>query len=79
MDSVLSGFMRLTMSPEEKILKRKVLLKTQAIKLFRQDKEALKERLSLLKIKARLEGLMEKDFDNGLSKKLDAIEVLLGN
>ncbi len=65
------------MSPEEKILKRKVLLKSQAIKLFRQDKEDLKLKLVLLKEKGRLEGKMEKDFNPILSRKLDAVLILL--
>jgi hypothetical protein len=64
-------------SPEEKILKRKILLKSQAIKIFRQEKEALKLRLVLSKEKARLEGLMKKNFNPGLSRKLEAVLVLL--
>jgi hypothetical protein len=67
------------MSPEEKNLKRKVLLKSQAIKILRQEKEALKEKLFLLKMKGMLEDQMQKRFDPKLSGKLDAVLILMEN
>jgi hypothetical protein len=47
---------------EIKLLKRKLVLKKQALKLFAEKVEELKDRLALLKIQQRL---LEEGADNG--------------
>jgi hypothetical protein len=67
-----------TIKTEAKILNRKIFLKGQAIKLFKQERRAMKRRLFLLDEKARLENLIKgPHFDLSLSRKLEAVLVLL--
>jgi hypothetical protein len=62
---------------ETQILKRKIYLKGQALKLIHVEREELKEQLCLLNMKARLESQMKERFDPALSSKLDCVHVLL--
>jgi hypothetical protein len=62
---------------EIKLLKRKLVLKKQALKLFAEKVEELKDRLALLKIQQRTEGRMKENFDPAISRRLDAVNVLL--
>ena len=64
---------------ELEILKRKIFLKKQALKLSIQEIEGLDDRLCLLKIKQRVESRLNKEFDSSLSRKLDCINYLLDN
>ena len=65
---------------EEEIIKRRMLIKSQAIQIFRQERKAMKRRLFLLKEKARVEReITDSYIDPVLSKKLEAIMFLLAN
>lgn len=62
---------------EKQILQRKIVLKNQAIKIFRIERKALERRLDLMTIKEHLEGQMEDAFNPSLSRNLDCIQALL--
>lgn len=62
---------------EKKILRRKIMLKNQAIKIIRMERDALKQRMNLLSLKARLEGQMTDSFSPSLSNSLDCVQFLL--
>lgn len=65
------------MATEVQTVRRKFLLKGQAIKLLREEKNDLKERLLLLNLKGFYERRMGERFDPNLSTKLDCIIHLL--
>ena len=58
---------------ELEIIKRKIILKKQAVHIHQDEIKGLKFQEALLREKARLEGKMGKPFDPALSLKLDAI------
>jgi len=62
---------------EREILKRKIRLKTQAIKLIRDERKELRQRLFLLEFLESLEQRMDQDFDRELSAKIDCVNFLL--
>ena len=62
---------------EKAILKRNILLKTQAIKLIRGERKELRQRLFLLEFLESLEQRMGQDFDRELSEKIDCVNYLL--
>jgi len=62
---------------EKQLLRRKIHLKGQALKLIRAEQQELRDRLYLLGIKARLESQMTGIFDPALSLKLDCVIALL--
>ena len=62
---------------ERQILKRRIELKAQAIKLIQAERAELRERLSLLIMKERLERQIKDEFDPVLSSKLDCVNNLL--
>jgi len=64
---------------ETEILRSKIRLKKQAIPLIRQEIIDDQLQLALLIMKGRLEDQIENNFDLQLSRKLDAITVLLEN
>ena len=64
---------------EQELLKRKIVLKKQALKLFGNEIEDLEGRLALLKIQQHTEGRMKESFDPILSRKLDCINYLMEN
>lgn len=59
------------------ILQRKIELKTQAVQLILKEREELKQRLCLLRIRDGLLKRMEPEFDRELSGKLDCVDFLL--
>jgi hypothetical protein len=63
--------------PETEILRRKMQLKTQALKLIRAEKEELCHRLTLAKLKTYLETRITQDFNRELSAQLDAVQFLI--
>lgn len=65
------------MLTEMQIVRRKFLLKGQAIKLLQEERNDLKKRLWLFELRDFYERLMMKQFDPALSAKLDAIIFLL--
>ena len=65
------------MNEDEKIIRRKIHLKTQALKLIRAEKEELCHRLALAKLKTYLERQIARDFDPELSARLDAVQFLI--
>jgi hypothetical protein len=62
---------------ERVVLKRKIFLKSQAIKIIGQERCELRQRLFLIDFKRSLEKRINNDFDQGLSAKLTAINFLL--
>lgn len=62
---------------ESKILKRKITLKGQALKLIREERAELKRRLFLLGLKGHYEKQINDHFDPLLSHKLDCVIHLL--
>lgn len=62
---------------EFEVLKRRIKLKRQAIPLIQGEIRQEQLRLALLTIKADLEAQMTGEFDPVLSRKLDAVGVLL--
>jgi len=62
---------------KKQILKRKIHLKGQALKLIRAERDELKTWLFLLNLKARLESQMTEQFDPALSVRLDCVIALL--
>ena len=63
-----------TISSKKQILKRKIHLKGQAIKLIHFEQEELITHLFLLNLKARLESQMTEQFNPVLSRRLDSME-----
>jgi len=59
------------------IIKRRITLKGQAIKLIREERNELKKKLSLLGMKAHYERQIENEFDPVLSAKIDCVIHLL--
>lgn len=68
-----------TQCSEVVVLKRKILLKRQAIPLIKDEIVDHQLRLALLLLKGRLEEKMGAEFDVLLSRKLDAVIYLLEN
>jgi hypothetical protein len=60
------------------ILNRRIFLQRQAIPLIKTEIRQDRARLALLGLKGDLEAQMTKTFDPILSRKLDAVHVLLG-
>ena len=58
-------------------LQRRIKLKGQALKLIRAEREELKQRLSLLRIRESLLKQLGQDFDPEVSRKLDCLDFLL--
>lgn len=64
---------------EKEIIRRKIQLKGQALKLIRAERKELVYRLALMGLKDFLEAEIKDKFDPTLSKKLDCIMYLLEN
>ncbi len=64
---------------KRQILRRKIVLKGQALKLIRAEREELRRRLFLLELRHFYAEQIRDDFDQRLSWKLDAVNVLLGD
>lgn len=64
---------------EKEILKRKIQLKDQALKLIKAERRELIYRLALRGLKGTLEAQVKATFDPVLSQKLDCINYLLEN
>jgi hypothetical protein len=62
---------------ERQTLKRKIKLKTQAVRLIRAERAELREHLFLLNFKDHLEQQMKREFDSKLSLRVDAVNFLL--
>lgn len=62
---------------EKQILRRKITLKNQAIKITRMERDAMKQRMNLLSLRERLEGQMTESFSPSLSNSLDCVQFLL--
>ena len=62
---------------EKKILRRKITLKNQAIKLIRIERDTLKQRVHLLSLKEQLEKRVARDFNPSVSRQLDCVAYLL--
>lgn len=60
-------------------VKRKILLKRQAVRVINDEIRELRFKNDLLRMKANLEGQIGKDFDRRLSQKIDCIIFLLEN
>jgi hypothetical protein len=63
---------------ETRFIRRKILLKKQAVTLIAEEIRDLQDHLVLLRIKGRLESLMP-DGDPLLSQKIDCLNFLLEN
>ncbi len=61
------------------IIKRKILLKGQALKLITAERKELFQRFALVGLKETLEGQIKDRFDPVLSRKLDCVTYLLEN
>jgi hypothetical protein len=61
------------------LLKRKLVLKKQAVSLINEEVRDLQIRLALHRIKEHLEAKMNQGFDISLSRKLDCINYLIEN
>ena len=64
---------------EKEILKRKIHLKGQALKLIEAERRELIYRLALMGLKETLEAQKMDKFDPVLSRKLDCVIYLLEN
>lgn len=62
---------------EKEILKRKIQLKDQALKLIKAERRELIYRLALIRLKDILEIRVKAKFDPLLSRKLDCVIYLL--
>jgi len=62
---------------EKQIVQRRIKLKDQAISLIRSERNQLKHRLSLLRLRDNLLKTMGPDFDPVLSQKIDCVDFLL--
>jgi len=58
---------------ELEVIRRKVVLKRQALKIIRDEIKGLKLREALLREKIRLERKMKEPFDSYLSLRIDAV------
>lgn len=63
---------------EIEVLKRSIKLKRQAIPLIRQEINRDQNPIFLLKLKGEFEARIAEKFDPDLSRKIDAVLVLLG-
>jgi hypothetical protein len=61
----------------EQTIQRKLFLKRQAVSIIRHDCAELRVHLFLLKLKSKLEKQIAEEFDPILSRRLDAVQVLL--
>ena len=62
---------------ERALLKQKIRVKSQALKIIGEQRRELHERLFLLNFKRFLESQIKNDFDQDLSSRLDAVIFLL--
>lgn len=62
---------------EKAIIKRKVQLKGQALRLIRTERDELRHQLNLLNLRDFLQSQAGKVFDSKLSGQLDAVQFLL--
>jgi len=62
---------------EAQIIKRKILLKRQAVKVIRGEIRELQFKLALTQIRTDLEAQMTQEFEPTLSRKLDCLTYLL--
>jgi len=62
---------------EKEILKKKIQLKSQALKLIRAERKEHIYRLALIGLKETLEIQIMTKFDSALSRKLDCVIYLL--
>jgi hypothetical protein len=62
---------------EEAIIKRKIQLNNQVLRLIRVEREGLKHQLNLLRLRGFLHGRAGKVFDSKLSAQIDAVQFLL--
>jgi hypothetical protein len=63
---------------EKSLLRRKILLKGQALKLIRIERKELRQSLALLDIRESFLKETGPGFDRVLSQKLDCVNFLLG-
>ncbi len=64
---------------ESATIKRKIFLKGQALKLIRLERQRLQHRLFLLRLRDFYTSqIQEEGFDSDLSRKIDAVNILLG-
>ena len=59
------------------LLKRKIFLKRQALKIIHTKRKEMKQRLSLIRIRDALLKQMGSEFNPILSQKIDCIDFLL--
>jgi hypothetical protein len=64
---------------KQQILKRKIQLKKQAVKVIKSDIIGLNQQLALIYIKEHFEKQIGDGFDPVLSRKLDCLDYLLDN
>lgn len=64
---------------DQEIIKRKIQLKGQALKLIKAERLELIYKLALMKWKDSLEAQIKENFDPTLSRKLDCVHYLLEN
>ena len=62
---------------EREILKRKVQLKNQALRLIQIERDKLRHGLNLFKLRDFLQKRIQRDFDLELLAQLDAVQYLL--
>lgn len=62
---------------EPVIIQRKLFLKRQALSIIRHDVAELRDQLLLLRLKNKLERQIRGEFDRQLSRRLDAVQILL--
>ena len=62
---------------EKASIKRRIELKSQALRLIRTERDGLRHQLNLLSMRAFLQGQAGKVFDSRLSAQLDAVQFLL--
>lgn len=64
---------------EQEIIKRKIFLKGQALKLIKAERRELIQKMILMRLRDSLETQIKKKFDPVLSRKLDCITYILEN
>ncbi|HOO51636.1 MAG TPA: hypothetical protein PLK94_10155 [Alphaproteobacteria bacterium] len=64
---------------ELQTVKRKILLKRQAVRVINDEIRELRFKRNLLQMKADFERQIGKDFDKRLSHRIDAVRFLLEN
>ena len=62
---------------EKEIVRRKIQLKTQALKLIRAERDQLSHLENLIKLRAHLQRQIGDKFDPSLSQQLDAVQYLV--